>query len=46
MYNFVLEHRKHAQELIKTYDLSEIDGIVISSGDGMYNCVRALTIYV
>ena len=29
------EYKKHAQELTKNYDLSNIDGIVILSGDGM-----------
>ena len=29
------ERQNHAREMIKTYDLDKIDGIVISSGDGL-----------
>ena len=29
------ERQNHARELIKEYDLSTVDGIVIASGDGL-----------
>ena len=32
---FSIERQGHAKELIKTYDISSIDGIILSSGDGL-----------
>ena len=32
---FSVERRNHAREVVKGYDLSSIDGIVIVSGDGL-----------
>ena len=32
---FGAECRNHARDLIKEYDLSSVDGIVIASGDGL-----------
>ena len=29
------EHAGHAREVVRDYDISSIDGIVISSGDGL-----------
>ena len=34
------ERQNHAREMIKTYNLDKIDGIVISSGDGLLYEVR------
>ncbi len=35
------ERRNHGRDVIKTYDLSSVDGIVIASGDGvLYEVIR------
>ena len=38
------EYHKHAQELIRSYDLSETDGIVTLSGDGTISEVMFVTL--
>ena len=38
-----LEYQNHAKEMITTYNLSEIDGIIISSGDGLVHEVSTYT---
>ena len=41
--SFFVERQNHAREMIKTYDLSSITGIVISSGDGLvYEVTRTM----
>lgn len=30
-----VERQNHARELVKEYDLTSVDGIVIASGDGL-----------
>ena len=37
-----LEHAGHAKSLIASYDLSQIDGIIVSSGDGLIYEVSTL----
>ena len=34
------ERQNHARDIIKSYDFSSIDGIVVSSGDGLLFEVR------
>ena len=44
---FFSERQNHAHEMIKEYDLDKIDGILISSGDGvLYEVRETLVCYV
>ena len=38
------ERQNHARELMKEYDLSTVDGIVIASGDGLLYEVQYYTV--
>jgi diacylglycerol kinase family enzyme len=40
------ERQNHARELMKEYDLSTVDGIVIASGDGLLYEVQYYTVCV
>ena len=39
------EHAGHAQSLIKDYDLSNIDAIIIAAGDGLLYEVNLFILY-
>ena len=42
----LIERQNHARDLLKDYDLSGIDGIVIASGDGLLYEVECVMLYL